>query len=62
MLPNLLTAKDIKKYLGIGNETLYNLLNERDFPAFRISGGEYRILEDEFIDWMRKNCKKSPRH
>lgn len=62
MLPKLLSAQDVKKYLGIGNKTLYNLLRERDFPAFRIDGGEYRILEDEFVLWMQKNCKKSPRH
>lgn len=57
MLPKILTAKDIKEYLHIGDQKLYELLKQRDFPSFRVDGGDYKILEDDFIEWMRKRSK-----
>lgn len=59
MLPKLITSKEVKAYLNIGDDTLYKLLKSRDFPAFRINeGGEYKIIEEDFIEWMQKKCKK----
>ena len=59
MLPKLITAKEVKAYLNIGDDTLYKLLKSRDFPACRINEGrEYEIIEEDFIEWMQKKCKQ----
>lgn len=52
----VLAAKDIKKCLKIGNKKLYELFNRKDFPSFLV-GGEWRILEDDFTEWMKKQTK-----
>lgn len=57
-LPNLLAAKDVKKYLKCGNEKLYKLLKQKTFPSLRI-GGKWYIIEDKFIDWMELQTKKA---
>lgn len=52
-LPELLTAKQIREYLGCSNQKVYNLLKRKDFPSFRI-GHSYKIRKDEFIEWINK--------
>ncbi len=56
-LPNLLTPKEVQEYLHIGNNTLYNLLSQKDFPSFRL-GKRYYIFEDKFLEWMDMKSKK----
>lgn len=62
MLPNLITAKEVKEYLHIGDETLYNLLRSKSFPSFKVNNGEYKIIEDDFKEWMKTKCKKQTNH
>lgn len=56
-LPVLLSAEQVKRYLHLGNEKLYELLRRRDFPSFQI-GKPYYILQDEFIEWVKNQTKK----
>lgn len=57
-LPKLLKPKDIKKYFKIGKDKLYELLKDRTFPSVKV-GRYYYVLEDEFIEWLNKQTKKS---
>lgn len=50
-LPKLLTPSDVRKYLHIGNDLLYDLLKREDFPSIRL-GKSWYILENEFCKWM----------
>ncbi len=60
-LPKLLTPQDLKKYfvqnnIKMGNDKLYALLKQKDFPSFKI-GSNYYIIEKDFIEWMTKQTK-----
>ncbi len=57
-LPKLLTPKQVKEYLGVGNDKLYQLLKERTFPSIRI-GGKFYILEKDLAEWIEKQMTKS---
>lgn len=61
MLPKLLTAQEVKEYLHIGNEALYRLLAEKDFPSFKVKH-KYYIMEDDFMKWMKDSSKKTIYH
>lgn len=56
-LPNLLSARDVKKYLGCNDANVYALLKQRDFPSFRI-GKKYYVDEGKFIEWMSRVSKQ----
>lgn len=53
----LLSAADIKEILGCNPNTLYNLLNKKDFPSFRINS-KYYVVYDDFIKWSRAQVKQ----
>ena len=57
MLPELLSPKQVKEYLGCNNTTLYGLLKSRTFPSFRI-GKRYYIEKDKFLVWMENKQKE----
>ncbi len=57
-LPKLLKPTDVKKYLNIGSDKLYELLRQKNFPSLKI-GCRFYIIEDEFIEWLNKQTKKS---
>ena len=52
-LPQMITAKDTAKYLGISNNKLYALLKCRDFPSVKI-GSRYYVIQDKLADWLEK--------
>ncbi len=56
-LPALLSPQQVKEYLHIGNDKLYELLTRRDFPSFQI-GKPFYILQDEFIEWIQKQTRR----
>ena len=58
MLPNLLTSKDIKQYLHIGNDKCYALMKSPTFPSFQIASGEFKVREDRFLEWIDKESRK----
>lgn len=62
LLPKLLNSKEVQEYLHIGNDALYELLNDKNFPSFRVRNGEYKILEDDFLAWMREKSKKQSKY
>ena len=61
MLPRLLSPQELQEYLHISNKTAYDLIKKDSFPSFRIGGGEWKVPEDELIEWVHKQTRKSKR-
>lgn len=49
--------KEAAKILGVGNNTIYNLLKEDDFPSFKINDKWY-VSRKGLEDWVEKQTKK----
>ncbi|MDY4252990.1 MULTISPECIES: helix-turn-helix domain-containing protein [unclassified Clostridium] len=49
--------KEAAKILGVGNNTIYNLLKDDDFPSFRINDKWY-VSRKGLEDWVEKQTKK----
>ena len=56
-LPKLLTVSETQSYLGVSKNTLYSLLQQRDFPAFKV-GREWRVDSQKLYVWIDKQSKK----
>lgn len=53
-LPAVLSAKDIKAYLGVSAGTVHNLLNSPNFPTLKINSRKL-VPKEAFIKWMENN-------
>jgi excisionase family DNA binding protein len=51
-----LTVKDIAKRLQIGRNSAYELMNQRDFPSFRI-GKCLRVTEAALEEYLNNRAK-----
>lgn len=47
----MMTVKDVKEFLGIGNNTVYKLFKSKDFPSI-IIGRIHLIRKQSFLDWL----------
>ena len=56
-LPDLMTPKDLMKYLHCSKSTAYSLCKRRDFPSIRI-GNNFYIQTDKIPEWIEKESKK----
>lgn len=53
----LLSADELKIYLGIGRSTAYRLLNQEDFPTVKI--GRRKLAKKESVDkWIEKHADR----
>ena len=50
-MTELLTVKDVKNCLGIGNDKAYSLFKQKSFPGIRING-RYLVKRDKFEAWL----------
>lgn len=50
--PEILTIRDVQMYLGVGERTIYRLIQSGELPAFRI-GKLWRIKRKE----LEKYCE-----
>lgn len=50
-LPNVLTPKDVQRFLGWNKNQVYNLFRSKKFPSERI-GGKYIIPKPRFLRWL----------
>ena len=57
-LSKLLTPAQLREYLHVGNNKLYELLRRKDFPSFQI-GSRFYVVEDDLNEWMTAQCKKN---
>ncbi len=51
-LSDMMTAKDVARYLRISQSSGYNVMNAKGFPLIRI--GDKRIIcrRDDFLKWV----------
>lgn len=56
----IMTPKEMAKYLGLHIVTIYRLLKKKQIPSFKI-GGAWRFKKDLIDTWIYENsiCKKS---
>ena len=47
----ILTVKEVCELLQVHQSTVYKLIKEGRFPAFRI-GSDWRFLKDRIMRWM----------
>ena len=50
-MTELLTVKDVKNHLRIGNDKAYSLFKQKSFPAIRING-RYLVKKEKFEAWL----------
>ena len=58
---NVLTAYEAMDYLGIGENTLYKLLNSGELKAFRI-GRVWKIPRKEIEKYIDKSIESNENH
>lgn len=47
--------EEVKTMLGIGTNSVYELMKRKDFPAFKI-GANWIIPCEEFNKWLYNQC------
>ena len=52
-----LTPKEAAKLLGVGNNTMYRLLKEDDFPSYMVAG-KYYISKKGLDEWVQTQVSK----
>jgi excisionase family DNA binding protein len=50
----LLTVKEVAAYLVVTERTVYRLIKDPSFPAFKV-GGQWRFKIDLIDEWMRRD-------
>lgn len=55
--PDILTAKDVKDILQIGNNKLYHLLNNGYIKSFKLepTSRSYRVLKSDLIEYINNS-------
>jgi excisionase family DNA binding protein len=56
----LLTLSEVATILKISKRTLHRMIQHRQIPAFKV-GGQWRILESRFQEWMQVEEHAAPR-
>lgn len=56
-LPMLLNAKHLQKILGIGRNSAYELIYQKNFPVLRLGERKIRIPKDKLLEWIKKNTQ-----
>jgi len=57
-MPLVLNVEDVADTLAIGRNKAYALVNTGTIKALKI-GQHYRILRDEFIDYIKKGAQSA---
>jgi excisionase family DNA binding protein len=56
----LLTLSEVAMILKISKRTLHRMIQHHQIPAFKV-GGQWRILESRFQEWMQVEEHGAPR-
>jgi excisionase family DNA binding protein len=56
----LLTLSEVATILKISKRTLHRMIQHHQIPAFKV-GGQWRILESRFQEWMQVEQHTAPR-
>lgn len=52
-MDKLLTINELTDYLNVSRRTVYRLLDDTEFPAYRV-GGHLRFRREEVDEWLQK--------
>lgn len=53
----LLNVKEVSVYLGVGQDTIYELVKQEDFPSIRI-GRKFMVFEEDLLEWLKDHRGK----
>ncbi len=54
----IMTLKEVAKYLGVHTMTVYRLLKEKKLPGFKV-GGQWRTKKEVLDNYLLKDIDKS---
>lgn len=54
----IMTLKEVAKYLGVHSMTVYRLLKEKKLPGFKV-GGQWRTKKEVLDGYLLKEIEKS---
>ena len=54
MKDEILTLKEVAKYLKLAEKTAYRLAAEGKFPGFKV-GGSWRFKKEDIESWIEQN-------
>lgn len=52
--PEYISVGFIAKSCGVSNTTVLRWITTGQLPAFRLPGGHYRVIKDDFSDFLTK--------
>ena len=55
----IMTLKEVAKYLGVHTMTVYRLLKEKKLPGFKV-GGQWRTKKDVLDNYLLKDIDRNP--
>ena len=53
MIDEILTLKEVAKYLKLAEKTAYRLAAEGKLPGFKV-GGSWRFKQEDIVQWIEK--------
>ena len=53
----VMTLKEISKYLGVHEMTVYRLLKTKKLPGFKV-GGQWRTKKEVLDNWLLKDMQE----
>lgn len=56
-LPGVLSAKELKDYLGISRAGAYQLLHRQDFPTLHVAS-RVLVAKDKLLVWMEQHTDR----
>ena len=54
----IMTLKEVAKYLGVHSMTVYRLLKEKKLPGFKV-GGQWRTKKEVLDNYLLKEIDRS---
>ena len=55
----IMTLKEVAKYLGVHTMTVYRLLKEKKLPGFKV-GGQWRTKKEVLDNFLLKEIDRNP--
>jgi excisionase family DNA binding protein len=56
-LPDILTVKDVSKYMRVNLTKTYEFFHREDFPSLKV-GNRYLVPKSRFLEWLDERIDK----
>ena len=50
------TVEELQIILEVSRPTVYNLIRQKQFRAFQVAGGKWRVSKKSFDEWLDARC------